>query len=212
MYILPDAELPRATQTSALSSAGVLRLFNRVGETVNKMTFKMDESDQVGDPSPEWPGIDILYLYLFVCWVVHPFFSVFLVMDETDQLGAVLQSASSFGPSFLSTFVLQFPVFSCVAIIPIAMLCLIFSLSFKMHESGQVIDSLLSFSFIVLFVSHVSSFLLCYFHFLYFFFSRMWSSVLLCFFLLFFSFIWFCFSHPICHLFGFPEIILCFFI
>lgn len=42
-----DAELPRATQTSALSSAGVLRLFNRVGETVNKMTFKMDESDQV---------------------------------------------------------------------------------------------------------------------------------------------------------------------
>lgn len=48
-FFLPfiDAELPRATQTSALSSAGVLRLFNRVGETVNKMTFKMDESDQV---------------------------------------------------------------------------------------------------------------------------------------------------------------------
>lgn len=45
--IVVDAELPRATQTSALSSAGVLRLFNRVGETVNKMTFKMDESDQV---------------------------------------------------------------------------------------------------------------------------------------------------------------------
>ncbi|XP_042203536.1 sorting nexin-2-like [Homarus americanus] len=45
-FIELDAELPRATQTSALSSAGVLRLFNRVGETVNKMTFKMDESDQ----------------------------------------------------------------------------------------------------------------------------------------------------------------------
>ncbi|KAK4317227.1 hypothetical protein Pmani_011671 [Petrolisthes manimaculis] len=41
-----DAELPRATQTSALSGAGVLRLLNKVGETVNKMTFKMDESDQ----------------------------------------------------------------------------------------------------------------------------------------------------------------------
>lgn len=41
-----DGELPRATSTSALSSAGVLRLFNRVGETVNKMTFKMEEADQ----------------------------------------------------------------------------------------------------------------------------------------------------------------------
>ncbi|XP_043214742.1 sorting nexin-2-like [Amphibalanus amphitrite] len=40
-----DEELPRATQTSALSSAGVLRLFNRVGETVSKIAFKMDESD-----------------------------------------------------------------------------------------------------------------------------------------------------------------------
>ncbi|CAL4097654.1 unnamed protein product, partial [Meganyctiphanes norvegica] len=45
-FVELDAELPKATQTSALSSAGVLRLFNRVGETVNKMTFKMDESDQ----------------------------------------------------------------------------------------------------------------------------------------------------------------------
>ncbi|XP_068204087.1 sorting nexin-2-like isoform X4 [Palaemon carinicauda] len=45
-FIELEVELPRATQTSALSSAGVLRLFNRVGETVNKMTFKMDESDQ----------------------------------------------------------------------------------------------------------------------------------------------------------------------
>ena len=42
-----DAELPKATQTSSLSSAGVIRLFNRMGETVNKMAFKMDESDQV---------------------------------------------------------------------------------------------------------------------------------------------------------------------
>ena len=46
-----DTELPKATQTSAMSGAGVLRLFNRVGETVNKMTYKMEESDQVIIPS-----------------------------------------------------------------------------------------------------------------------------------------------------------------
>ncbi|KAF7270816.1 hypothetical protein GWI33_016223 [Rhynchophorus ferrugineus] len=40
-----DVELPKATNTSALSSAGVMRLFNKVGETVNKITYKMDESD-----------------------------------------------------------------------------------------------------------------------------------------------------------------------
>ncbi|XP_013776606.1 sorting nexin-2-like isoform X2 [Limulus polyphemus] len=40
-----ESELPRATNTSALSGAGVMRLFSRVGESVSKMTFKMDESD-----------------------------------------------------------------------------------------------------------------------------------------------------------------------
>jgi sorting nexin-1/2 len=40
-----DTDLPKATNTSALSGAGVRRLFNRVGDTVNKMTFRMDESD-----------------------------------------------------------------------------------------------------------------------------------------------------------------------
>ena len=43
---LEDAgELPRATSTSALSSASVLRLIGRVGDTVNKMTYKMEEGD-----------------------------------------------------------------------------------------------------------------------------------------------------------------------
>lgn len=42
-----DVELPKATSTSALSGAGVMRLFNKVGETVNKITYKMDESDPV---------------------------------------------------------------------------------------------------------------------------------------------------------------------
>lgn len=44
-FLEADIELPRATNTSALSSAGVLRLFNKVGETVNKITFKMEEND-----------------------------------------------------------------------------------------------------------------------------------------------------------------------
>lgn len=44
-FLEADIELPKATSTSALSSAGVMRLFNKVGETVNKITYKMDESD-----------------------------------------------------------------------------------------------------------------------------------------------------------------------
>lgn len=44
-FLESDIELPKATNTSALSSAGVMRLFNKVGETVNKITYKMDETD-----------------------------------------------------------------------------------------------------------------------------------------------------------------------
>jgi sorting nexin-1/2 len=35
----------RATSTSALSSASVLKMMSRVGETVNKMAYKMEETD-----------------------------------------------------------------------------------------------------------------------------------------------------------------------
>ena len=42
-----DTDLPKATNTSALSGAGVKRLLSRVGDTVNKITFRMDESDPV---------------------------------------------------------------------------------------------------------------------------------------------------------------------
>jgi len=45
--LVTDCELPKATNTSALSSAGVMRLFNKVGETVNKITYKMDENEPV---------------------------------------------------------------------------------------------------------------------------------------------------------------------
>ncbi|XP_050421935.1 sorting nexin-2 isoform X2 [Adelges cooleyi] len=44
-FLEQDCELPKATNTSALSSAGVMRLFNKVGETVNKITYKMDENE-----------------------------------------------------------------------------------------------------------------------------------------------------------------------
>ncbi|KAG7203267.1 hypothetical protein KM043_010362 [Ampulex compressa] len=44
-FLEADMELPKATNTSALSGKGVMRLFNKVGETVNKITYKMDETD-----------------------------------------------------------------------------------------------------------------------------------------------------------------------
>eukprot|EP00058_Branchiostoma_floridae_P020913 XP_002606403.1 hypothetical protein BRAFLDRAFT_57285 [Branchiostoma floridae] len=43
---LEQDELPRATSTSAVSGAGVLRLIKGVGDTLSKVTIKMDESDQ----------------------------------------------------------------------------------------------------------------------------------------------------------------------
>lgn len=46
-FLQSDEELPKAVGTSTLSGAGVMRLFNKVGETVNKITYKMDENDAV---------------------------------------------------------------------------------------------------------------------------------------------------------------------
>lgn len=42
-----ESDLPKAKSTSALSGAGVRRLFNRMGDTVSKITFRMDETDPV---------------------------------------------------------------------------------------------------------------------------------------------------------------------
>lgn len=47
MFVFTEMDLPRATNTSALSGAGMMRLFNKVGETVNKITYKMEENDPV---------------------------------------------------------------------------------------------------------------------------------------------------------------------
>ncbi|KAL9929147.1 sorting nexin 1 [Glossina fuscipes fuscipes] len=44
-FLESDQELPRAVNTATLSGAAVVRLFNKVGETVNKITYKMDEND-----------------------------------------------------------------------------------------------------------------------------------------------------------------------
>ncbi|ELU01066.1 hypothetical protein CAPTEDRAFT_156986 [Capitella teleta] len=45
-FLSHDGDLPKSTSTSALSGAGVMRLFNRVGDSIGKITFKMDEADQ----------------------------------------------------------------------------------------------------------------------------------------------------------------------
>uniref|UniRef100_U5ERM9 Putative sorting nexin 1 n=1 Tax=Corethrella appendiculata TaxID=1370023 RepID=U5ERM9_9DIPT len=58
-FLESDQELPRAVNTAALSGAGVMRLFNKVGETVNKITYKMDENDPwFGDKITEVETID----------------------------------------------------------------------------------------------------------------------------------------------------------
>lgn len=46
-FLESNEDLPRAVNTAALSGAGVMRLFNKMGETVNKITYKMDENDPV---------------------------------------------------------------------------------------------------------------------------------------------------------------------
>ena len=46
-FLEVESDLPRATSTSALSGAGVLRLFTRVGDSIGKITYKMDESNPV---------------------------------------------------------------------------------------------------------------------------------------------------------------------
>lgn len=48
-FLEREGELPKSTNTSALSGAGVMRLFHKVGDAVEKISFKMDESDEVRD-------------------------------------------------------------------------------------------------------------------------------------------------------------------
>lgn len=60
-FLEKDSDLPRATSTSALSGAGVMRLFHKVGDTFEKIAFKMDENDEVGISC----SVFLLYLSVF---------------------------------------------------------------------------------------------------------------------------------------------------
>ena len=46
-FLEKEEDLPKSTSTSALSGAGVMRLFNKVGDSLGKITFKMEETDEV---------------------------------------------------------------------------------------------------------------------------------------------------------------------
>lgn len=65
-FLQSNEELPRAVNTAALSGAGVMRLFNRFGETVNKITYKMDENDPVCGGFIDFSGI-FLFVIFFNC-------------------------------------------------------------------------------------------------------------------------------------------------
>lgn len=66
-FLESEQGLPRAINTAALSSAGVMRLFNKVGETVNKITYKMDENDAwFADKIAEIDSLDTQYQKLHV--------------------------------------------------------------------------------------------------------------------------------------------------
>lgn len=74
-FLESEQDLPKATNTAALSSAGVMRLFNKVGETVNKITYKMDENDiWFADKIAEIDTLDTQYQKLHIAvksLVVH---------------------------------------------------------------------------------------------------------------------------------------------
>jgi len=42
-----DGTLPKSSSTSALSGAGLMRLFNFVGDSIGKYTYTMSEPDDV---------------------------------------------------------------------------------------------------------------------------------------------------------------------
>ena len=44
-FLESNRDLPRATSTSALSSASVFRFIGKMGDTVTKITYKMEETD-----------------------------------------------------------------------------------------------------------------------------------------------------------------------
>lgn len=47
-FLTMDADLPKASSTSALSAAGVLRQFGKVRDAVTKLSSTIQETDSVG--------------------------------------------------------------------------------------------------------------------------------------------------------------------
>jgi sorting nexin-1/2 len=43
---LQDADLPKSSQTSALSGKSVMKLISKVGDSLSTMTLKMEETDE----------------------------------------------------------------------------------------------------------------------------------------------------------------------
>jgi len=46
-FVELDSELPKSSSTSALSGAGLVRLINRVSDSLGKYTYAMPETDDV---------------------------------------------------------------------------------------------------------------------------------------------------------------------
>ena len=44
-FLEHDADLPKSNQTSALSSRNMMKLINKVGDSLSSMTLKMEETD-----------------------------------------------------------------------------------------------------------------------------------------------------------------------
>jgi len=46
-FVELESELPKSSSMSSLSGAGIIRLFNRVGDSIGKYTYTMAETDDV---------------------------------------------------------------------------------------------------------------------------------------------------------------------
>ena len=44
-FLEQEADLPKSNQTSALSSRNMMKLINKVGDSLSNMTIKMEETD-----------------------------------------------------------------------------------------------------------------------------------------------------------------------
>jgi len=104
-FLEVEGDLPRATSTSALSGAGVLRLFNRVGDSIGKITYKMDESNPVITfislmQLPETAIYITNHLYIIIVCLLQfkIFFPEMLLLNWYWSLRAGINGTVSFPP------------------------------------------------------------------------------------------------------------------